>query len=158
MTWDFTPTQVMKGEIDYGFDDFRRDFFNQVKFNFGDRVSPEKLEGGFNLFWLVCHLSALMKSPDEIERQLSDFELPPPRELLEDIKNVYKDDIEMLIAIYQNLFLKYYGPALQDSWGDDKKAIDQALALVNLYIARHMDIPISSLVDGGTPHKRSLPI
>ena len=151
MMWDFTPTQVMAGEIDYGFDDFRRGFFNQVKVNFGGRISPEKLESGFNLFWAVCHLSALMKSVDEIERMLSVGECSPPRDLIEDTINAFKEDIKMLIAIYQNLFLKYYKVALEDSWGDDKKATDQALAMVNLYIYKHSTA-------GGIPHKRSLPI
>lgn len=150
MTWDFIPAQVMTGEVNYGFDDFRRDFFNQVKFNFGDRVPPEKLEGGFNLFWVVCHLSALMKPIDEIERIFSMGEYPPPRELIEDIINAFKDDIKMLIAIYQNLFLKYYKVALEDSWGDDKKATSQAMAMVNLYIHKHLV--------GGTPGNRCLPI
>ena len=35
MDWDFTPTQVMKGEIEYSLSDFYRDLEKQVKTNFG---------------------------------------------------------------------------------------------------------------------------
>lgn len=138
MTWEFTPTQVMKGEVNYTFDDFRRDLFEQVKLNFADRISPEKLEGGLNVFWIFCHLVATTKSLDEIEKILSELKPPMNRKFLELLNETFKDEIKMLEAIYQNLFLKYFTAALGECWGDEEKATTRAISLVNLYINRHL--------------------
>lgn len=158
MTWNFTPTQVMKGEVNYGLDEFRRDLFEQTEFNFGSHFSPERLEHGFNLFWIICHLMATTKSLDEVQSRLSKLEPPVGRELIKLIAETHKSDAEMLTAIYQNLFLRFFTVALSQSLGDEEMSIDQALAMVNLYIHRHLKIPVINLVAGGTPRKRSLSV
>ena len=133
MTWDFTPTQVMNGEVNYSFDDFRRDLRGQVKHNFGDTLTPEKLENCCNLFWLFCHYKAIMLSPEEIGEKLS-----MDRELVKMMSETCEADGEMLAAIYQKLFLKFFVIAFRDSFGDEEKATARALALLNLYINRHL--------------------
>ena len=133
MTWDFMPTQVMKGEVEYGFDDFRRDLSGQVIHNFGSTMTPEKLKKCCDLFWVFCHLKATMETLDEIKEKLS-----MGREFAEMMSEICEADGEMLAAIYQNLFLKYFAAALRDSWGDEERATSRALALLNLYIIRHL--------------------
>ena len=132
MTWDFTPTQVMKGEVDYCFDDFRRDLLEQVKHNFKE-MKADKLENCFNLFWLFCHYLAIMLSPEEIAEKLA-----MDMEGVKMMGEICGADGKMLAAVYLNLFLKFFVIALRDSFGDDEKATNRALALVNLYINRHL--------------------
>ena len=133
MVWDFTPTQVMKGEIEYGFDDFRRDFLEQIKVNFGDRLSSERLKNCCDLFWVFCHLKATMLTLDEIGEKLS-----MGGEFVEMMSEICDEDGKMLAAVYQNLFLKYFTAALHDCWGNEEKATSRALALLNHYINRHL--------------------
>lgn len=33
MEWEFTPEQVVKGEVDYGLEQFRADMLQEVKLN-----------------------------------------------------------------------------------------------------------------------------
>lgn len=135
MTWDFTPEQVMKGEANYSFDDFRRDLLGQVKHNFEGRMEPDKMEDCFSLFWLFCHYQAIMLSSEEIGEKLA-----MDAEGVMMMSEICGDDGKMLAAIYQNLFLMYFEAALRDSWGDEDKAMDRTLALVNRYIQQHLKI------------------
>jgi hypothetical protein len=135
MTWDFTPTQVMKGEVDYELDDFRRDLFVQVKHNFGDTLSKDKLEDCCNLFWLFCHFKAIMLTEEEIGEKLS-----MDKGFVGMMSEICSDDGKMLAAIYQNLYIKYFELGLRESWGDENRATNRALALVNRYISRHLNV------------------
>jgi hypothetical protein len=138
MDWDFTPTQVMKGEIEYSLSDFYRDLEKQVKTNFGKYLTEDKFKNCCNLFWLFCHYQAIMLSEEEIAQNLVGFEPPMSKELITMTCELCQDDSKMLAAIYQNLFLKYFSQALKESWGDEEKATSRTLALVNLYINRHV--------------------
>lgn len=141
MDWDFTPTQVMKGEVNYSLDDFYRDLVEQVKHNFGKFLTEDKLfKNCCNLFWLFSHYQAIMLSEEEIAQNLVGFEPPMSKELITMTCELCQEDSKMLAAIYQNLFLKYFEQALKESWGDEEKATDRALALVNLYINRHVKL------------------
>ncbi len=140
MIWDFTPTQVMKGEVDYSLSDFYRDLIKQVEQNFGKYLTGEKFKNCCNLFWLFCHYQAIMLSEEEIAQKLEGFEPPMSKELITMTCELCQEDSKMLAAIYQNLFLKYFEQALKESWGDEEKATSRALALVNLYINRHVKL------------------
>ena len=145
MTRDFTPSQVMKGEVEYGFDDFWRDLFEEVKTNFGDVLSTDKLERALDLNWIFCHLKATEPSDEAILTKLSGWGLPTNKEFLDIMGELNKENWEMLTAIYQNLFLKFYEMALLNSWGDDEKAKSEATILLDLYIKKHVRNK------GGTP-------
>lgn len=140
MVWDFTPTQVMKGEIKYELDDFRRDLFTQVTFNFGDQLPPEKTRLSCDLFWSFCHMGAIRLSLDEIEKCLSGSHKSVSREFLKLMQETCQVDAEMLAAIYQNLILKFFTAALKDSLVDENKAINRAIALLNLYVIKHLNL------------------
>jgi hypothetical protein len=140
MIWDFTSTQVMKGEVDYSLENFYRDLIEQVKHNFGKTLSPEKFKECCNLFWLFCHYQAITLSDEEIIQKLESIEPPMNKEFISMMCEVCKEDGKMLAAIYQNLFIKYFVTALKESWGNEEKATDRALALVNLYINRHVKL------------------
>ena len=145
MIWDFTQSQVMKGEVEYGFDDFWRDLFVEVKTNFGDVFSTDKLERAFDLSWIFCHLKATESSDEAILTKLSGWGLPTDKEFLDIMDGLNKKNGEMLTAIYKNLFLKFYEMTLLNCWGDDEKAMGEATILLDLYIKKHVRNK------GGTP-------
>lgn len=130
----------MKGEVDYSLDDFHFDLVKQVNHNFSKTFSQEKFKECCNLFWLFCHYNAILLSEDEVAQKLEGVEPPMNKELISMMCDICKEDGKMLSAIYQNLYLKYFGQALKESWGDEEKATDRALALVNLYINRHVKL------------------
>lgn len=74
-----------------------------------------------------------MLSTEEIGEKLS-----MDKEFLKLMDEICGEDGKMLAAIYQNLYLKYFEAALMESWGDEDKATNRALALVNRYINRHL--------------------
>lgn len=130
----------MKGEVDYSLEDFHSDLVEQVKHNFGKTFSEKKFKECCNLFWLFCHYNAILLSENEVAQKLEGVEPPMNNELISMMRDICKEDGKMLAAIYQNLYLKYFGQALKESWGDEEKATDRALALVNLYINRHVKL------------------
>lgn len=138
MVWDFTPSQLMKGEVEYSFDDFGRDLLEEVKVNFGDGLSADKLERAFDFNWIYCHLKATEPSDEAILTKLSGWELPTDKEFFDIMGEINKENSEMLTAIYQNLFLEFYKMTLLNSWGDDDKAMNEASILLDLYIKKHV--------------------
>jgi hypothetical protein len=149
MVWDFTPTQVMKGEVEYSFDDFYRDLTVEIKENFGSKLSGEKLNRAVNLSWIFCHLKATEPTREAVVAKLVDWEIPNDSKILDIVDELHKENAEMLMAIYQNLFLKFYKSTFLSCWGDDEKAFSEAALLVDLYIKRHVRVFLSNENSGG---------
>jgi hypothetical protein len=53
MEWEFTPQQVVKGEIDYGLDAFRHDLMQEVALNIPD-LGNEQLSLFF-VWHTICY-------------------------------------------------------------------------------------------------------
>lgn len=97
MEWEFTPEEVVKGLVDYGLEDFRRDLAEEVRQN---------VSGGADVFVRTYHLLydlcyALATSKD-LEAHLAAYAYDPPtvqflREMVEPMSN----NVEMLGAILQ---------------------------------------------------------
>lgn len=135
--WGFTGTQIMKGEVKYTLDDYWHDMFAHFKATFGKQLPPEKLLGGFMLVWAFVNLRANMKSLEETKEEINK-ENPITQELLEFMDDFHKDDIEILIGIKQKLLLDFIPAGYQTTFGDEKKADQQAIDLVNTYIHEHL--------------------
>ena len=54
MEWEFTPEQVVKGEIGYGLAEFRRDLFEEVRANLG-ADDPVSLQKSYDLIYDLCY-------------------------------------------------------------------------------------------------------
>lgn len=105
MQWEFTPNQVLTGDIAYDIRDFRDDLWEEMK----EHADRQGFEG---FFWTVYHLAMgytpkqmtdmIRKkndlSPEETKEQLHQFEL---------IAASHENEIEMLKAIIKRKLLQY---------------------------------------------------
>jgi len=149
--WDFTESQIMKGEVDYTLDDFWRDMFKWFKENWGDRLSPEKQEGGFNLLWVFLSLRSNAKSLEETQKIMSKEARPIDKEVVKYLDSLHKKDIEILTGIKQKLFLDFFKPSLTQSYGNEEQAVDTTIAFVNSYIQEHIQKVMEEAKKGYTP-------
>lgn len=105
MHWDFTPEQIITGEIPYTLEEYRRDLWAEVR-EHTDRAGYEAL------FWALYHL-AMGYTPAEmsgrIQRQndLSPRETREQRRRFELIAGGHQESIEMLKAIIKRQLILY---------------------------------------------------
>lgn len=99
MEWEFTSQQVVKGEIDYGLGEFRRDLAQEVRLNLPPGTDQAE---GEKLFALVYDLYYWLATG----RELADFEREVDADpyLLAFVRMVHRHsgtNVEMLGAILQ---------------------------------------------------------
>jgi len=155
--WDFTGTQVMKGEVNYTLEDFWRDMFKWFKDTWGDRLSPEKQGGGFNLLWVFLSLRSNAKTLEDTQKIMSKEARPIDKEVVKYLDSLHKKDIEILTGIKQRLFLDFFTPSLTQSYGNKKQAVDTTIAFVNSYIQEHIQKAMEE-AKGNKKAKRGHPI
>ncbi|MBK6629781.1 MAG: hypothetical protein IPG33_01375 [Betaproteobacteria bacterium] len=102
MEWEFTPEQVVKGEVGYGLDDFRRDLALEARSNLGP-ASPEQVAQTSDLLYDLCHTLATDR---EVESLLATLAYDPPTcEFLREMVEPMRPNGEMLGAILQRLIM-----------------------------------------------------
>lgn len=101
MDWEFTPQQVVKGEIDYGLDEFRHDLMQEVALNIPD-LGNEQLEPVFRLAYDLCYWLATGKDYDEFEARFQDLNTVM---FLRALREHGKANVEMLGAILQRMIM-----------------------------------------------------
>ncbi|MCW8827945.1 MAG: hypothetical protein OQK94_02690 [Gammaproteobacteria bacterium] len=103
MQWEFTPEEVVKREVDYGLETFRRDLFEEVAGNLGSD-DENFLQQSFDLIYDLCYWEAT-------GREFSDFvitldeNVPLEAHVLQAIKEHMRDNITMLGAILQRMIM-----------------------------------------------------
>jgi len=136
--WDFTGSQIMKGEVDYTLEDYWRDMFKWFKDTWGDSLSVEKHIGAFNFLFVFLSLRANMEGLEAIKKLMTREYKPIDMKLLEFMDTLHKKDIEILMGIKQKLFLDFFAPSLIQSYGNERQAEDTTIAFVNSYIQEHI--------------------
>ena len=102
MEWEFTPEQVVKGEIGYALEDFRRDLALEVRGNLGP-ASPEQVAQTTDLLYDLCHTLATNRT---VESMLETLAYDPPTcEFLQEMIEPMRPNGEMLGAILQRLIM-----------------------------------------------------
>jgi hypothetical protein len=102
MEWEFTPEQVVKAEVGYGLEDFRRDLAAEVRGNFGP-ASPEQVEQTTGLLYDLCHTLATNRT---VESMLETLAYDPPTcEFLREMVEPMRPNGEMLGAILQRMIM-----------------------------------------------------
>ena len=101
MEWEFTPQQVVKGEADYGLDEFRHDLMQEVGLNIPG-LGKEQLEPVFSLAYDLCYWLATGKDYDEFEDRFQDSNTIM---FLRALREHGKANVEMLGAILQRLIM-----------------------------------------------------
>lgn len=102
MEWEFTPEQVVKAEIGYGLEDFRRDLATEVRNNLGP-ASPEQVAQTTDLLYDLCYAMATQGDMDAMLAALA-YD-PPTCEFLREMVEPMRPNGEMLGAILQRLIM-----------------------------------------------------
>ena len=88
MQWEFTPEEVVKGEVDYGLEAFRRDLFEEIAANLGSD-DETFLQQSFDVIYDLCYWETTGREAH----------------LLQAIKEHMRDNITMLGAILQRMIM-----------------------------------------------------
>lgn len=99
MQWEFTPEQVVKGEIGYGLAQFRSDLFEEVGANLG-ADDPVSLQQSCDLIYDLCYWLATGREFTAFIATLPE-QAPLDSHVLHAIKEHMRDNISMLGAILQ---------------------------------------------------------
>jgi len=105
MHWDFTPEQVITGEIPYTLEEYRQDLWAEVR-EYTDRAGYEAL------FWALYHL-AMGYTPSEMAGRIQRRNDLSPRETREQLRRFdliaggHQESVEMLKAIIKRQLILY---------------------------------------------------
>ncbi len=102
MEWEFTPEQMVKGEVDYGLEQFRADLLEEVKMNTGQIEDVQKLKI-FSAMYDLCYWVATGNDYDEFLATLDQDSFFP--NFLASIRDDLEPNIVMLGAIFQRLIM-----------------------------------------------------
>jgi len=103
MQWDFTPEEVVKGQVGYGLNEFRRDLFAEIAANLASD-DENFIEQSFDLIYDLCYWEATGREFADFVATL-DENLPLETHVLQAIKEHMRDNISMLGAILQRLIM-----------------------------------------------------
>ncbi|MGB5079119.1 MAG: hypothetical protein WBO23_00055 [Burkholderiales bacterium] len=129
MEWEFTPEQVVKGEVGYGLESFRDDLAREVSGNMAaiPRAGQEQL---FHLVYDLCHWLATGR---DFEAFVADFsESPFADAMLRSLRDPISPNVEMLGAILQRLIVERV-----DSGLPLERAVSAVEELHRKSVARH---------------------
>lgn len=102
MEWEFTPEEVVKGEVAYGLEDFRKDLMQEVSQNMGgmESVMPERV---FEVIYDLCYWVATGNDYEDFLDSVDEESFFP--HFLRSIRGHLQTNIEMLGAILQRLIM-----------------------------------------------------
>jgi hypothetical protein len=101
MEWEFTPQQVVKGEVGYGLEAFRDDLMQEVSLNVPG-IGKGQLNAIFSLAYDLCYWLATGKDYDEFEARFQDINAVM---FLRALREHGKANVEMLGAVLQRMIM-----------------------------------------------------
>ena len=107
MKWDFTPEDVQSGKARYGVAEFREDLLREIREAVGQHRDGEKFAQFYSIITvMLCTSLALGKSTDGFVKSVQKYfpskdlqQHLTKRELLDQIRDHNKENIEMLKAV-----------------------------------------------------------
>ena len=102
MEWEFSAQQVVKGEVGYALQDFRRDFSREVRMNLPE-ADDEARVATYNLLYDLTHWLATGKEFDEFLATCA-YD-PPTCDFLREVRPILAPNVEMLGAILQRMIM-----------------------------------------------------
>jgi hypothetical protein len=99
MEWTFTAEEVVKGEVDYTIEEFRRDLYEEVRSNFPE-YSKSEMDTMFSIAYDVCYCIATSKELDDLLKHLQDKGIKADKNYLELIRDSNLANIDMLKALF----------------------------------------------------------
>ncbi len=122
MNWDFTGQQVVKGEVTYTLEEFRADFYQEVKENFPD-FGKEDLKAIFELAYDVCYVTASQRKLGELLAYCNKKGIKADLKYLTLIRDSNLGNIEMLKAIFARKVSEFMDQGLSGT--DALKKLDE---------------------------------
>ena len=122
MQWEFTGDQVVKGEVDYSLEEFRKDFYLEVKENFPE-YGTEALDSMYRLAYDVCYCIASQRDLGELLKHCKTKGIKADMKYLELIRNSNLANIDMLKAIFARKVSELMDEGLSSS--DALKKLDE---------------------------------
>jgi len=99
MNWDFTGAQVVKGDVSYSLEEFRKDLYAEVKENFSD-YGKKELDGIYQLAYDVCYCTATQRKLGELLAHCQQKGVQADLKYLMLIRDSNLNNIDMLKAIF----------------------------------------------------------
>ena len=107
MEWDFTPDDVMRGNVDYSVAKFREDLLEEIQSNIAEIRGDDITKGFYSIMTIIlCTSLAFGKSIDSIIASIKIYfsngavqKLLTNKDILEEIKENNKENIGMLRAV-----------------------------------------------------------
>ncbi len=122
MKWDFTGDQVVKGEVDYSLEEFREDFYAEVKDNFPE-YDTKALDSIYRLAYDVCYCVATQRDLGELLKHCRGKGIKADIKYLELIRDSNLDNIDMLKAIFARKVSEFMDEGLNSA--DALKKLDE---------------------------------
>ncbi len=122
MKWNFTGEQVVKGEVDYSLEEFRKDFYEEVKDNFPE-YGTEKLDSIYRLAYDICYCTAAQRDLGELLEHCRKKGLKADMKYLELIRDSNLANIDMLKAIFARKVSEFMDEGLSSE--DALKKLDE---------------------------------
>lgn len=126
MEWEFTPEQVVKGQVGYGLADFRQGLAEEVRQNMGG--GGDVFARTYHLLYDLCYALATSK---DLESHLTAYAYDPPTvEFLRELAPVMEANVEMLGAILQRQIMDRVeaGMPLENAIGEVARWHEQTVA------------------------------
>ncbi len=99
MQWEFTGDQVVAGEVVYTLEDFRKDYFEEIKANFSE-FDEQEIDRMFRIAYDACYCVATNRQLSELVEHLRKKGISSDVQYLELIRDSNAENISMLRAIF----------------------------------------------------------
>ena len=99
MQWEFSADQVASGEVGYSLEEFRKDYYAEIKANFPEFDGPET-DRMFSVAYDVCYCAATNRDLGDLVEHLRTKGISSDVAYLELIRASNLDNIVMLKAIF----------------------------------------------------------
>ena len=99
MQWEFSADQVASGEAVYSLEEFRKDYYGEIKANFPE-FDERETDRMFRVAYDVCYCEATSRQLCELVEHLRTKGIPSDVEYLELIRDSNAENITMLKAIF----------------------------------------------------------
>lgn len=113
MQWEFTGEQVVAGEIGYTLEDFRKDYFEEIKANFPE-FDEQETDRMFRIAYDVCYCVATKRQLSELVAHLRKKGISSDVQYLELIRDSNSENIDMLRAIFAAIVSGYIKQGLSN--------------------------------------------
>jgi hypothetical protein len=122
MKWEFTGEQVVKGEVNYSLEEFREDFYLEVKDNFPE-YDKKALDSIYRLAYDVCYCVATKRELEELLKHFKKKGIKADLKYLELIRDSNLENIDMLKAIFARKVSEFMDAGLSPA--DAMKKIEE---------------------------------